>query len=141
MSSFLESEENLRDFIARWERGELTEADWTHAAHIATCAYYSLSLDQEAVYQRMRDGILFFNSCVGTPNTEDRGYHETLTRFWVQTVFQSIAQSQERQSIGKVRDVVQRFSRSSYCLDFYSFNVIKDREARRRWIPPDRVPD
>lgn len=139
MEPFLESEEALSAFVDRWERGELPSEAWTHAAHVATCAFYAMRFDRELVFERMKAGILHFNTCTGTPNTEDRGYHETLTRFWTQTICDSIAASSNNSAIEKVKETVDKLKSSRYAMDFYSFDVVKSREARRSWIPPDRT--
>jgi hypothetical protein len=38
----------------------------------------------------MKRGLILFNVAVGTPNSPDRGYHETLTRFLVRTVEKAV---------------------------------------------------
>lgn len=140
MSDFLESEEALTIFVERWERGELPVEAWTHSAHVATCASYALRFDHETVFERMKTGIFHFNQSVGIPNSEDRGYHETLTRFWVGAVCDVIGSSSALTAIEKVRAAVSTLNSHHYVKDFYSFDVVKSREARKTWIPPDRLP-
>ena len=141
MIDFLESEEALTIFVGRWERCELPVEAWTHSAHVATCAYYALRFDRATVFERMKTGILHFNQSVGTPNSEDRGYHETLTRFWVGAVCDVIGLSSALTAIEKVRGAVSALNSPHYSKNFYSFDVVRSREARKIWIPPDRLPD
>ena len=79
---FLESEAALDDFISGWRSGTLPKSSWTHGAHVAVAACLAFDHPQEEALNLTRAGIVHFNTCVGTANTEDSGYHETLTRFW-----------------------------------------------------------
>ncbi len=85
-ASFLASESSLRDFVALWESRRLEKAAWTHAAHIAVCAFYSAEFGRGEALRRMRAGIPLYNVAVGGENTEDSGYHETLTCLWAQSL-------------------------------------------------------
>jgi hypothetical protein len=84
----------------------------------------------------MRRGIKRHNASVGTADTLDSGYHETLTRFWI-WVFSLrlggysdpwIAARHAVESFGEDRNL-QRL--------YYSYDVIWDRTARASWVAPD----
>lgn len=80
--ALLVSERQLQRFVEAWKAGKLPKPEWTHAAHVAMAAYFAFDHAAEATFAIMKAGILHHNTSVGTPNTEDNGYHETLTRFW-----------------------------------------------------------
>src|SRR3979490_2726561 len=80
--ALLQSEAGLQRFVEAWKAGKLPKTDWTHAAHVAMAAYFAFDHAADATFAIMKTGILHHNTSVGTPNTEDNGYHETLTRFW-----------------------------------------------------------
>ena len=138
---FLESEAALEDFIDRWRTGRLTKAEWTHGAHVGTAAYYAFELGPEALFERMKTGIKYHNECVGTPNTEDNGYHETLTRFWAGTIGEFVGRRGFSTRFEAVKGATQLFGedRDRHRL-YYGFDVVRDRRARKEWIPPDRKP-
>jgi flavin reductase (DIM6/NTAB) family NADH-FMN oxidoreductase RutF len=138
---FLESEAALEKFVHRWEAGRLTKAEWTHGAHVGTAAYHAFELDAEALFRRMKTRIIYHNECVGTANTEDNGYHETLTRFWAETVGEFVRSGRFSTRFEAVKHSTQRFGedRDRHRL-YYGFDVVKDRRARREWIKPDREP-
>jgi hypothetical protein len=138
---FLESEAALHDFVRRWEAGRLTKAEWTHGAHVGTAAYYAFELKAEALFERMKAGIIHHNESVGTPNTEDNGYHETLTRFWTETIGEFVRTRHFSSRFEAVKNATQVFGedRDRHRL-YYSFDVVRDRRARREWIKPDREP-
>lgn len=138
---FLENEAALHDFVRRWETGRLTKAEWTHGAHVGTAAYHAFDLGEEALFERMKARIIHHNECVGTANTEDNGYHETLTRFWAETVGEFVRNGRYSTRYEAVKNATQLFGedRDRHRL-YYGFDVVRDRQARREWIKPDRQP-
>ena len=137
---FLENDSALNDFVERWTLGSLPKSSWTHGAHVVVAAYFAFDHSEEATFSLMKAGILHFNSCVGTPNTEDSGYHETLTRFWSGTI-SSFLRTGFASRFEAVRETVRLFGedRDRHKL-FYSFDVVRDRKARREWVEPDKTP-
>jgi len=138
---FLESEAALDDFISGWRTGTLPKSNWNHAAHVAVAAYLAFDHPPQEALDLTRTGIVHFNTCVGTPNTEDNGYHETLTRFWSSEVGDIVRGRRFGSRLEAVRHAVELFGedRDRHRL-FYSFDVVRDRRARREWVPPDRSP-
>jgi flavin reductase ActVB len=139
--SFLMSGEALDLFVRDWERGTLPLRSWTHSAHIAVTAYYAFDRSSDEVFRAMKQGIINFNICTGTMNGPDCGYHETLTRFWSQIVCELVHNGTYDSRFDAARASVEAFGedRDRHRL-YYSFDVVRDREARRNWIAPDREP-
>jgi hypothetical protein len=139
--AFLESETALQQFVEAWKAGRLPKPAWTHAAHVTMAAYFAFDHAADATFAIMKAGILHHNTSVGTPNTEDNGYHETLTRFWASEIGRFVRRGRFTSRLEAVRAAVaafggdrERFRR------FYSFDVVRDRRARREWVAPDREP-
>ena len=138
---FLESAEILEKFVNAWVTGVLPKAAWTHAAHVAVTGYYAFDAPPEMVYDRMKRGILYFNSCVGVVNGPDSGYHDTLTRFWSNTISEAIRNGVRTSRFDAAVRAVERFGEDRDLPRlFYSFDVVRDRRARTEWISPDRSP-
>jgi hypothetical protein len=138
-ASFLESETALQQFVERWKAGKLPKAAWTHAAHVGMAAYFAFDHALEATFAIMKAGILHHNTAVGTPNSEDEGYHETLTRFWATEIGEFVRVGRFTSRLEAVRAAVSTFGeRRDWFRLFYSFDVVRDRRARREWIVPDR---
>ena len=139
--ALLESETLLQRFVEAWKAGELPKAEWTHAAHVGMAAYFAFDHAAEATFAIMKAGILHHNMSVGTPNTEDNGYHETLTRFWSSEIGEFVRTGHFASRLEAVRATVSAFgSDRDRFRRFYSFDVVRDRRARREWIAPDRQP-
>jgi len=138
---FLDGEQSLEQFLRSWESGTLPRSSWTHGAHVAVAAYYAFEYSPEMAFQMTKSGILHFNVSVGTANTEDGGYHETLTKFWAGIVGGFVRGRQFPSRLEAVRDAVRQFGedRDLHRL-YYCFDVVRDRRARRQWIQPDREP-
>jgi flavin reductase (DIM6/NTAB) family NADH-FMN oxidoreductase RutF len=132
---FLESRETLRQFLAAWESGTLRKTEWTHAAHVAVGSCYAVQFPGTAL-ERTRNGIRRYNQAVGTKETNHSGYHETLTRFWSLVLAQVVKEFSDSweaachavERLGEDRDLHNLY---------YSFDVVRNPEARRTWVPPD----
>jgi hypothetical protein len=136
---FAESRETLEEFVRDWERGTLPKARWMHGAHVGVAAYFAYDYPSAAVLQIMRLGIRHFNLASGGANTEDQGYHETLTRFWTGVVGNFVRDGRFASRLEAVRSALLRFGEHrDYHRSFYSFDVLADRNARREWVSPDR---
>jgi hypothetical protein len=131
----------LEAFVAAWRAGTLPKAKWTHAAHVAVCAYHAwpdVALD--VLVGQMRTGIRSYNDAVGTANTETSGYHETLTRFWCERVRKRLADTAAGSRLEAVRAVVAALGdQRSLHAAYYDFDVVGSRAARSMWIPPRRM--
>jgi hypothetical protein len=129
----------LRAFISAFEDGTLPRPRWTHAGHVTAAFYYLRTFDAAEATRRIRSGILHYNGCLGVANTATSGYHETLTLFWIARVREFLDRAPAGSSEEKLlQDVLGAFgARSDLWKEYYSFDVVRSTEARRRWIAPD----
>ena len=139
---FLQNPDALETLVDRWLTGLLPKTAWTHAAHVAVTGYYAFDRDASQVFAGMKQGILHFNQCTGTLNGPDSGYHETLTRFWSDTITRAVHEARPASRFDAALCAARGFGedRDLPAL-FYSFNVVRDRAARRGWVAPDLEPD
>jgi hypothetical protein len=139
--AFLSGEAALTAFLSAFEDGTWPGADFRHAHHLAVAVCYLF--EEPDPMDRLRDRIRAYNVSQGGENTEDRGYHETITRFWLETVIayrESLPAGLSR--LETARRVVEEFApRRDLFRDCYEFDVLKSREARKRWIPPGSIAD
>ncbi len=137
--TFLIDSPALESFIGKWLDGTLPGPEFTHAGHLAACAWLAFDYQGEELAEAMKAELIRFNAAVGTPNSPDRGYHETLTRFWCALVEEAIAGQSTR--LEAARHAVSVFGEDRNATDrYYSFNVLKSRLARQEWIEPDVHP-
>jgi hypothetical protein len=139
---FLDSEEALSQFLECFERGTWPKAEWNHAAHVAVAGCYLLQYPEGEAANRARRGIRHYNQCTGGINSDNSGYHETLTLFWLAVVKARLRQMEPSGArIDAVRMLVAEFApRRDMFREYYSFDVVRSVEARRSWMPPDAKP-
>lgn len=139
--AFLANEDALEQFIVDWKLGTLPKRLWTHAAHVGVAAYFAFAHDHEQTFAILRGGIRHYNTCVGTANTEDSGYHETLTGFWAAEVGELVRSGGFSSRLEAVRAAVVAFGEDKHRFRlFYSFDIVGSRRARSEWIEPDLKP-
>ena len=134
--NYLESESALTEFVNAFETGTFPGKQWKHAEHIALAACYLHAMPVSEALDRARDRIRAYNESQGGKNTEDSGYHETLTVFWLLIVDQAIDRNAPRAQAARAITAQFATQRDLY-RDYYSFDLLTSREARARWIPPD----
>ncbi len=129
-----DTESEIDDFLNRFEAGVISKQEWTHRAHLAAAAAY-VWRDPETALPQMRFGILFLNRCHGTLNSATSGYHETLTVFWVEIVRAFCRARNTSARLDVINEMVDALPATLF-RDFYTFGVVKSREARERWVEP-----
>ena len=100
---------------------------------------WHLGLDEALPVVRSR--IRAYNEAVGTPNTDEGGYHETLTRFYLTRIAQ-LLRLHPAESLAQIQSRVPRstcFGRAAP-LRHYSRERLFSVQARRQWLEPDRAP-
>ena len=131
--------EEIAELMAQFESGELAADKFTHREHLTVAFWYLSTLDDAEATRRIRAGIIHLNEHHGTPNTDTRGYHETLTRFWIGIVRKFLIECGSGQPpLDTANQLVERYSaRRLLWREYYSFDLLKSVESRRKWIPPD----
>jgi len=132
---FLTSPASLDQFLAAWESGTLPKPHWTHAAHVAVGAYYTVRFGKDA-FTHMRAGIRRYNESVGTLNSPASGYHETLTRFWSLVIAKALA-GETAPWVAASKAVALFGEERTLHTRYYSFDVVRNTIARQSWVPPD----
>jgi len=139
MPPYLISEDAFTEFLRRFETGEMPRSEWNHSAHLAVAA---ATIHAGGGPAEVRAKILAYNATQGIVSTPASGYHETITRFWVERIRELTA------GLGRgatewdaARAVVSAFAhRGRLFSSYYSYDVAACREARASYRPPD-IPD
>lgn len=76
----------VTNFIFAFHSGNFPRANWHHAEHLILALWYLLHYPENKVLALIRQQIIFYNQSVGIANTENSGYHETLTIFWLKII-------------------------------------------------------
>ena len=119
----------------------LPKSEWTHEAHIATCAWLILERPDIAPERDLPGLIRRYNESVGGVNSDSEGYHETITQIYIAAVRSALKRSQGRGLADRVNALLHEpEGRRDWPLRFYSPERLFSKEARLGWVEPDLVP-
>lgn len=132
------NDEEILTLVKKFEDCRITAHEWTHRAHLTVAFYYVANHDFATARERMRTGILKLNRAHGTPETETRGYHETLTVFWLRTVGDFLENAPENASLARLAaELIETCSDSALPLKFYRRETLFSPAARAKYLEPD----
>jgi hypothetical protein len=132
------SADEVAHLVARFDDCTLPHEEWTHRAHLTMALWYASHHGPAEALDRMRTGILRLNAAHGVPTTPTRGYHETITRFYMHLATHHV---REHESEGdwaeRANSLVERLGARDLPLRHYSEARLKSPEARAGWVEPD----
>jgi len=127
--------------IVQFRQRTLPKAEWTHAAHLQVGLWHVLHYAPEEALWRLREGICRLNESHGTANTDEGGYHETITRFYVLWIGQFARQrGPERGFDALAKELVAAAGDNKTPLQYYSSQTLFSKAARLGWVEPDLKP-
>ena len=128
----------MAEFIRAFESRTLPKPYWTHHAHLLVGLWYLSKHAPEQALGIVRERIRAYNEAVGTANTDDSGYHETLTRFYLNGIAAHMARYHE-QPLDESLQLLLRtpLAHSDWPLRYYSRARLFSIDARRHWVEPD----
>lgn len=112
----------------------LAKSEWTHPGHF-TAAIWALTRRRDA-FAEMPSLIRAYNTSVGTPNTHDSGYHETITVASLRCAAVFLREAPSRADALSAL-LASRYGRSGWLLDHWTHDRLFSPEARRSWVEPD----
>jgi hypothetical protein len=81
------------------------------------------------------------NAAHGVPTTPTRGYHETITRFYIHVIGRFVAEEPRTDGWGEWSDrLVERYGARGLPRRYYSEERLWSPEARAGWVEPDLLP-
>ena len=144
IASHIAEETNYRahkevlDLVREFEACTLPGERWTHAAHLTVALWYLLQHDWHEAVMHMRDAIKGYNEACGIVTTRQKGYHETLTLFWLRVVRAFLGQDlNEGRSLVSLSNELIATAEKNLPLKFYTRELLFSWEARAEWVEPD----
>ena len=131
----------IRSIGERMLECRLPKPEWTHEAHLSTCAWIILERPDIAPERDLPHLIRRYNESVGGVNSDSEGYHETITQVMIRAVRAALARSAGRQLVQRVNALLEApEGRRDWPLRFYSRELLFSKEARLGWVEPDLAP-
>lgn len=132
------TDEEINLLVKAFEERTLPKSEWTHAAHLTVGLYYCFHNPLGVAKNLMSDGIYWLNDAHGTPNTENSGYHETLTLFWLKTITAFLERNKEENNLTVLaNEMLVFYNDTKLPFKYYSRERLFSVEARMNYIEPD----
>lgn len=137
-----DSEAEIMEIVEGFRSRTLPATRWTHQAHLTVGLWHVLNRPSETVLDEVRCGIIAYNTAVGTPNSNTRGYHETITAFYVWAIRKYLGGTNSGLPFVDLMNglLASPYAAKSYPFEFYSRERLLSVAARRAWLDPDLKP-
>jgi hypothetical protein len=131
----------LEDLVRRFNACAVPRPEWTHAAHLAVGLWHVSRYGREDALVRLRAGITRLNESNGVVNSPTSGYHETVTRAYVDLLADFAARHAEKTAAERVTALfADPLSDRKALFRFYSRPLLESSAARLDWVKPDLAP-
>nr|MBA3784130.1 hypothetical protein [Acidobacteriota bacterium] len=100
-----QTEDEILRIVRAFENGTIPRSEWRHAEHLTVAFYYAFYHDFETAHVKMRDGIFNLLNSFEVDLSKEMPYHETLTVFWMRTIFDFL-ESQKEKSLVKTANKI-----------------------------------
>jgi hypothetical protein len=117
----------------------LPREEWTHEAHLATTSWLLLRRPDIDVDEALPGLIRRYNESVGGVNSDSEGYHETITRVFLDGARLFLADADANEPLHALVNqlLLSAMGRRDWPLRFYSPARLFSVEARRTRVAPD----
>ena len=127
------------DLMAAFEGSTLAPQCWNHRAHVRVAYLYASLHGFDAALMRMRAGLTALNAAHRTPETVERGYHETMTVAFMRLIFAACRQ-QAFSSSAEFCDAHPELMTKEALLIYYSRERLVSGAAKQTFVEPDLLP-
>ncbi|WP_417623905.1 hypothetical protein [Paremcibacter congregatus] len=134
------TDKQLTDHTDRLLDLSLPKSQWTHAGHLSAAYDLLHRYPEEHLIRIMPDLIRNYNEATSTPNTDQDGYHHTITLFYIRAIAHFIrCQSPDSPFLEGCRALVTGpYGAKDFMLMYYSKAALFSVTARREWMAPDK---
>ncbi|MCA9049916.1 MAG: GNAT family N-acetyltransferase [Planctomycetaceae bacterium] len=128
---------NDTELLAAFEDWSLPHEQWTHHAHVRVAYLYASQSDLRSATDRIRNAIKAYNTATKTPDSLDRGYHETITRAFMTLVFAAIDEASPCRSSDEFCHTHPELLSKQTLLTYYSRDFLLSWDAKAHFVLPD----
>lgn len=128
--------EELEEVFDSFERATIKRENWGHAEHLIVAYYYARGSDLDRALVNMRAGIFRLLKSFKVDLSIEMPYHETLTVFWMRTVFDFLEKHEKLSNLEICASLIETFDKD-FPLKSYSKEFLFSDRARREYVEPD----
>ncbi len=123
--------------LRSFEGATVSRDAWKHAEHLVVALCYLEEYDLATATDKMRSGIMnLLTKGFGVDLEKEMPYHETLTVFWMRTVYAYSLMHKEKTMVEKANGLIESFDKD-HPLNFYTRDRLFSAEARGAFAEPD----
>ncbi len=128
--------------VERFEAATLPIEEWHHVEHVVVAVSFlrDAGRDVDVAMDRMRAALHRFLDTHGIETTPERGYHETITRGWLQMTAAHLAGRDDEPLEDAVLGATTWLGDKLLPLRHWRKETLMSAEARAGWVPPDVAP-
>lgn len=126
----------LETVFRTFENGKISRDAWGHPEHLIVAFFYASNNDFETALAKMRSGIFNLLKAFEVDLSKEMPYHETMTVFWMRTVFDFAATKNGCSIVETCAEMIDKFDKD-YPMKFYSRELLFSAEARKTFIDGD----
>jgi hypothetical protein len=127
-------------FLRAFEDCTLPFEQWKHRAHIKVAYLYLRQLPFPEALKKIRNAIKRYNAATNTPETLERGYHETITVAWMRLVDFTLREYGPAASADEFLEAQEELLNKKALRFFYSRERIVSWRAKAEFVEPDLAP-
>jgi hypothetical protein len=127
-------------FLRAFEDCTLPFEQWKHRAHIKVGYLYLLHLPYSQALDKARANIKRYNAATNTPETLERGYHETMTVAWMRLVEFTLREYGPAASADEFLKAQEHLLNRKALRFFYSRERLISWQAKAEFVEPDLTP-
>jgi hypothetical protein len=132
-----QNEDEILKIVRAFESGTIARSEWRHAEHLTVAFYYASHHDYQTALAKMRDGIFNLLNAFEVDLSKEMPYHETLTVFWMRTIFDLIETHKDCLFVEKANRILEAGGDKDLPLKFYSRELLFSDRARAEFVAPD----
>lgn len=130
------TENDILEVVHGFENATIKHGDWQHAEHLTVALYYVSHHDFALALAKMRNGIFNLLKSFGVDLEKEMPYHETLTVFWMQTIYDFKNSTDGASIVETCNELIENFDKN-YPLKFYSSELLFSEAARKNFVKAD----
>ena len=127
-------------FLSAFENCTLPFADWHHHAHLKVAYLYLRQFPFDEALAKARENIKRYNAATNTPETLERGYHETITIAWMRLVQFTLSEYGPASSAEEFLEAQEHLANRKALRFFYSRERLVSWKAKAEFVEPDLAP-
>ena len=127
---------NDTQLLSAFESQSISNEDWSHEYHIRVATIYLSQHSFDNALDKVKSGIKKLNAENQVPESQFRGFHETLTVGWLKLVEARLKNSKVTSSLELI-DQNTELLNPRLLSEYYSSGSLMSLEAKTRFIQPD----